>query len=38
MAAECRRMGRYAVEMCQCYLAGKPMKWQLNKKMAETMA
>jgi phosphoglycerate dehydrogenase-like enzyme len=38
MDAECRRMGRYAVEECRRYLAGEPLVWQITREQAATLA
>ena len=38
MAAECRRMGRYAIEECQRYLAGEPLVWEITREQAAMLA
>jgi phosphoglycerate dehydrogenase-like enzyme len=38
MDRECRRMGRYALEECRRYLNGVPLKWQVTRELAATMA
>lgn len=38
MAGECRRMGRYAIEECQRYLAGEPLVWEITREQAATLA
>lgn len=35
---ECCRMGQYAVDECQRFLAGEPLKYQVTEAMAATMA
>ena len=35
---ECNRLGRYMVEEFQRYLAGKPLKWQITREIAATLA
>ncbi|HEY8744097.1 MAG TPA: hydroxyacid dehydrogenase [Chloroflexota bacterium] len=36
--AECRRMGRYAVDELQRYLAGEPLHWQISRERAAVLA
>ncbi len=36
--AECRRMGRYAVEELQRYVAGEPLHWSITKERAALLA
>lgn len=38
MDAECRRMGRYAVEELQRFLSGAPLKWQVSRELAARLA
>lgn len=38
MNAECRRMGRYAVEECRRYLNGDPLQWSISRERAATLA
>jgi phosphoglycerate dehydrogenase-like enzyme len=38
MGAECRRMGRYAVEECRHFLAGEPLQWQITQEKFARMA
>jgi len=35
---ECRRMGHYMVEELGRYLAGQPLKWQINQELAAKLA
>ena len=36
--AECRRMGRYAIDDLRRYLAGEPLQWQISKERAALLA
>ncbi|MBD3316718.1 MAG: glycerate dehydrogenase [Chitinivibrionales bacterium] len=36
--AECRRMGRYAIEELKRYLNGQPLKWRITKEAFQSMA
>lgn len=38
MNDECRRLGRYALEECQRFLLGEPLRWQVTKERAATLA
>ena len=38
LSGECRRMGQYAVDECERYLNGQPLKYQVTQAMAEKMA
>ncbi len=38
MSNECRRMGRYAIDQCRCYLSGQPLQWQISREAAARMA
>jgi len=38
MNAECRRMGRYAVEECRRFLNGESLQWQVTRERAATLA
>jgi phosphoglycerate dehydrogenase-like enzyme len=38
MDRECRRLGHYAVEECQRFLAGQALHWQVTRERAATLA
>jgi len=38
MGAECQRMGRYMVEELQRYLAGQPLRWEIDRQQARRLA
>ena len=38
LSAECRRMGRYAVEELRRYLAGEPLQWEITQDLAAGLA
>ncbi len=38
MSGECRRMARFMIEELDRHLAGTPLRWQVTKSMAQTMA
>jgi len=38
MGDECRRMGRLAVDECQRFLDGRPLQFEVTRRMAEVMA
>jgi phosphoglycerate dehydrogenase-like enzyme len=38
MDAECRRMAQYMIDDARRYLAGEPLRWQVTRERAETMA
>lgn len=38
IGSECRRMGESAIAECRRFLAGEPLRWQVSRKMMETMA
>lgn len=35
---ECRRMGRYMIEEIDRYMAGEPLKWEITREQAATLA
>jgi phosphoglycerate dehydrogenase-like enzyme len=38
MLTECRRMGQYMIAECRRYLAGQPLKWEINRESAKRLA
>jgi len=38
MANECRRMGQYVLKELECYLAGEPQIWPIDKEKFARMA